>query len=191
MSLHSRPLAESFAVGGSIVVRHVWRARLFLVWTAIVAHDDGELLALWIPPGAPCLRPEVRDELPYEQPLVERPWRAPGVLQLWRDGAAHAVWLLGDAWYVNLQEPFRRSPGGVDTADHLLDLVRSRDGRWTWKDEHELAAALERGYLGEHEAAAVRAEAERVIAADPFPTGWEDWKPDPSWPVPSLPAGVT
>ena len=180
-------MAESFAVGRAIVVRHVWRGRVFLVWTAVVAHDDTNLLALWIPPGAPCLRPGVRDALPYEQPLVERPWRAPGVLQLWARGAAHAIWLLDDAWYVNLQEPFRRRDDGVETADQLLDLVRSRDGRWSRKDEHELEAAVAGGFVSPEEAAGVHAEAERVIAADPFPTGWENWEPDPAWPLPTLP----
>jgi hypothetical protein len=180
-------VAELFAVGRAIVVRHVWRGRVFLVWTSIVAHDDGELLALWIPPGAPCLRPDVRDALPYDQPLVERPWRAPGVLQLWPRGAAHAIWLFGDSWYVNLQEPFRRRAGGVDTADQLLDLLRSRGGRWTLKDEDELEAAVAGGFLGETDAAAIRAEADRVIAADAFPTGWEGWEPNPEWPLPTLP----
>lgn len=179
-------MPESFAAGRQIVVRHLWRGRIFLLWTAVVAHDDDELLALWIPPGAPCLRPAARERLPYEQPLVERPWRAPGVLQLWPRGAAHAVWLLADAWYVNLQERYRRREGGVDTADHLLDLVRSREGRWTWKDEHELDAAVARGYLGEGDAAAIRAEAAEVVAADEFPTGWEAWEPDPEWPLPTL-----
>jgi hypothetical protein len=184
-------VAELFAVGRTIVVHHVWREHVFLVWTATVAHDDGELLALWIPPGAPCLRPDVRNALPYDQPLVERPWRAPGVLQLWPRGAGHAVWLLEHGWYVNLQEAYRRRADGVETADQLLDLVRTRDGDWRWKDEHELASAVAGGYLTEDDAAAIRAEAERVIAADPFPTGWEGWKPDPSWPVPALPAGMS
>lgn len=182
-------MAEPFAVGRAIVVRHVRRGRVFLVWTAVVAHDDGELLALWLPPGAQCLRPAVRDALPFEQALVEEPWRAPGVLQLWPRGAAHTVWHFADGWYVNLQEPFRRTEVGLDTADQLLDLVRSHDGRWRRKDEHELALAVARGYWSEAEAAAIRAEAERVIAADRFPTGWEGWQPDPGWPAPRLPEG--
>ena len=135
------------------------------------------------------MRPAVRERLPYEQPLVESPWRAPGVLQLLRPGAAHAIWVFRDSWYVNLQEPLRRTDGGVDTADQLLDLIRYPDGRWQWKDEDELAAAAVAGYVSHEEASAIRAEAERVIAADPFPTGWESWEPDASWPVPSLPAG--
>ena len=153
-----------------------------------MVEDSQDLLALWLPPGAPCLRPAVRERLPYDQPLVERPWQAPGVLQLVRPGDAHAVWVSDESWYVNLQEPFRRTPLGIDTADQLLDLVRTRDGRWRWKDEDELAAAVEQGYLSDAEAAAVRAEAERVIALDPFPTGWEDWEPNPDWSLPALPA---
>ena len=180
-------MAETFTPGEPIVVRHVWRGNTFMVWSALAVRDDDELLALWLPPGAPCLRPEVRSELPYEQHLVERPWRAPGVLQLWPTGAAHAVWLFAASWYVNLQEPFRRAAGGVDTADQLLDLVRTKDGEWRWKDEDELTAAVLQGYLSNDESREIRAEAERVIAADGFPTGWEDWEPDPSWPIPSLP----
>ena len=91
---------------------------------------------------------------------------------------------------MNLQEPFARTPRGVDTADQLLDLVRTRDGDWRWKDEHELDSAVAAGVFSEDEAATIRAEASRMIAADPFPTGWEDWEPDPSWPLPDLPPGL-
>jgi hypothetical protein len=181
-------VTEPFAPGDPIVIRHVRRGRVFLVWTANVVEDRSDLLALWIPPGAPCLRPQVRDVLASEQPLRARPWEPPGVLQLWPTGAAHAIWVFGEAWYVNLQEPFARAPLGVDTADQMLDLVRTRDGAWRWKDEHELDAAVAAGIFSDDERAAIRAEASRVIAADPFPTGWEDWEPDPSWPLPALPA---
>jgi hypothetical protein len=180
-------VTETFAAGEPIVVRHVRQGNVFMVWSAIAVRDDEDLLALWIPPGAQCLRPAVRAELPYEQTLVERPWHEPGVLQLWPVGAAHAVWVFEHGWYVNLQDPFRRTQHGVDTADQLLDLVRTKDGEWRWKDESELAAAVLQGYLTEEESREIRAEAERVIARDAFPTGWEDWEPDPSWPVPTLP----
>jgi hypothetical protein len=43
------------------------------------------------------------------------------------------------------------------------------------------------GFFSTEQAAAFRAEGERVIAEWPFPTGWEDWRADPSWPVPSVP----
>ena len=44
-----------------------------------------------------------------------------------------------------------------------------------------------RGDFSNAEAAAVRAEGERVVTARPWPTGWEEWRPDPEWTLPSLP----
>jgi hypothetical protein len=35
--------------------------------------------------------------------------------------------------------------------------------------------------LDERSAAKVRAEGERVIASEPWPTGWEDWRPPSDW----------
>jgi hypothetical protein len=180
-------VANRFGAGQAITVRHVWRGRIFLVAAMVVVQDEPDLLVTWLPAGAPQKRPAQRDELPYEQPLVDRPWRAPAVLQLTRPDEAHNVTVFPHTgWYVNLQEPLRRTTIGFDTADQLLDLVRSTTGTWRWKDEHELAAAVERGYLSPDDAARIRAEGERVIAADRFPTGWEDFRPEPTWRAPQL-----
>jgi hypothetical protein len=182
-------VAEPFAPGDQILIRHVWGDEVFMAASlTVVQHADG-LLVAWLAPGTTYMRPAERHALPFGQPLVDRPWAAPGTLQLTREHEAHSVWVLPDAWYVNLQEPLRRTELGFDTRDQLLDLVRSRDGGWRWKDEDELAAAVGAGHLGADEADAVRAEGLRVIEADPFPTGWEAWEPDPSWPVPALPTG--
>ena len=87
----------------------------------------------------------------------------------WRDGAF-------EHWYVNFEQPLRRSPVGFDTFDEKLDLIVQPDGRYVWKDEDELEQAAALGLV---DAAAVRAEAARVLEEWPFPTGWEDWRPDP------------
>jgi Protein of unknown function (DUF402) len=183
-------VASRFRAGDAIAIRHVWRGRIFLAAAMVVVQDEPDLLVTWLPAGAEYKRPERRDELPYEQPLADRPWRAPGVVQLTRPDDAHSVTVFpGTGWYVNLQEPLQRTAVGFDTADQLLDLVRSPRGDWRWKDEHELVDAVERGFVTPEEAAAIRAEGERVIAADGFPTGWEDFAPDPAWQAPRLPAG--
>jgi hypothetical protein len=70
--------------------------------------------------------------------------------------------------------------------DEKLDLVVAPDGAIRLKDEDELVEAARRGYLDEAE---VRAELERVLADPPWPTGWEEWRPDPSWAMPELPTG--
>jgi len=44
------------------------------------------------------------------------------------------------------------------------------------------------GRLSKDEAAALRAEGERVIAERPWPTGWENWRPRDGWERPQLPA---
>jgi uncharacterized protein DUF402 len=179
----------SFAPGDAILQRHVWRDEIFLAFSVRVVQDAPDLLVTWLAPGTPYKRPAVRDQLPFHQPLVDRPWTPPGTLQLTRPGAAHSIWIFDHGWYVNLQEPLRRTSLGFDTCDQLLDLVRSREGGWRRKDEDDLAESVRRGFLSNDEAAAIRAEGERVIAADPFPTGWEDWEPDPSWSAPGLPPG--
>ena len=61
--------------------------------------------------------------------------------------------------------------------DHALDLVIAPDGSWCWKDEDDFAEAQALGVFTVEQAAAVRAEGERVLAARPWPTGWENWRP--------------
>lgn len=99
-------------------------------------------------------------------------------------------WEFG-GWYVNLQEPLRRTPTGFTTEDHYLDILVAPDLTWRWKDEDELAWAVERGRVTPAKAAAIRAEGERVIGlvergAFPFDGTLTGWRPDPNWPVPTL-----
>ena len=110
---------------------------------------------------------------------LARPGRAHSIYIFWREGTF-------EHWYVNFEEPLRRTPVGFDTFDHKLDLIVMPDGAYRWKDEDEFEQAAALGLL---DADAVRAEAARVLEEWPFPTGWEDWRPDPAWPVPQLPDG--
>jgi hypothetical protein len=167
----------------------------------VIVQDDGELVALYIPAGAPSKvavfdgRP-IRGQADREWALRDHVWDTYHVLRLIRFGAGHSVelfWHEHDdsfaGWYVNMQEPLRRSPVGFDTDDLVLDISIEPDGSWSWKDEDELEIAVDLGRFTAEEADGIRAEGERVIAARPWPTGWEDWRPDPTWPLPELPAG--
>jgi Protein of unknown function (DUF402) len=122
-------------------------------------------------------------------------WRTNRVVWLTPFGAAHAIGHLWNndsgaflGYYINLQAPIRRSVYGFDSFDHVLDLVVRPDGSWQWKDEDEFDQVIELGLFTPDEALAIRAEGERVIASLPelLPTGWEDWRPDPSWSVDML-----
>ncbi|MBA3348818.1 MAG: GNAT family N-acetyltransferase [Actinobacteria bacterium] len=116
------------------------------------------------------------------------------MLRLARRGDLHSVfhlWRGGELaeWYVNLERPLRRTPLGFDHLDRELDLLARPDGTWEWLDEDEFEASQALGVIDPVEAGEIRAEGERVVAAWPFPTGWEGWRPDPAWPLPALPAG--
>jgi hypothetical protein len=167
----------------------VWQAHAWFV-----VSDEEELLVLFAPIGAEAWFPDY--PIPRDEWTLKRSPFQVNMLLLVRPGAGHSTTLLWDAdwtlreWYVNFERPLRpRTPVGFDYIDQALDLVCYPDGRWELLDEDELEEALERGVLTEDDAAEAHADAERIVAAWPFPTGWEDWRPDPGWEIPTLPAG--
>jgi hypothetical protein len=181
--------------GSDVVLREirferVWRANA----TRFVAERDG-LVALWSPRGV--MRRLPLDEEGSEIRIPRRDWRLgervtpDESLVLFRPGARHSLWLFWvegafSHWYVNFERHLGRSPVGWDYVDDKLDLIVLADGTRRLKDEDELAQADAAGFL---DAAEVRAECERVLADPPWPTGWEEWRPDPSWPAPRFPEG--
>jgi Protein of unknown function (DUF402) len=114
-------------------------------------------------------------------------WEATHVLRFERAGARHSIdlyWTAGwehMSWYVNLQAETRIAGHRVDTTDEALDVLAFADGTWRWKDEDELAEAVELGVWTEAQAAEIRAEGERVLAESPWPTGFEEWRPPDDW----------
>jgi len=193
--------------GDRIQLRYVHEGRLSRIHPVTVVEDAPDSIALYLAAGTP-LRVRVQlDGSPIERTLSYRerfalPWRlgeglwhGHSVLQLARPGDAHSVWAVWDerhafeGWYVNLQAPLRRIGVGFETADHVLDIVVDRDLAWRWKDEDEFAQAVEVGRFTPAEADEIRAEGERAIAAIeartwPYDAGWDEWRPDPRWPIP-------
>jgi hypothetical protein len=200
--------------GETIVVQEVWRGRVWAARPMRVIHDDGDTVALWFPkrtrwkvPRTPPTRPrpETRAErfaamLELEDwVLQDFEWDVDSVW-LCRAGAWHTVrvgwrerwdpW----GWYVNLEEPFRRTERALQTMDLMLDVIVEMDRSWRWKDEDELDALVGAELIAEPTAERVRSEARGVIArveanGPPFSEPWHEWRPDPSWPLPELPVG--
>ena len=174
------------------VWRDVHRGRVWRAQACRVVVETDELLALWIPAGAPAKVPAGGLRIPGDEWVLEDATPKRDQLCVARRGRAHSVYLFWredwelEHWYVNFERPLRRTALGVDTFDEKLDLIVRPDGSYRWKDEDELEAAAAVGLLDPD---AVRAEAARVLEEWPFPTGWEDWRPDPAWPVPRLPDG--
>ena len=187
----------------TIALRYLNDGRVSFVRPVTVVEDGPSLVALLLRVGTPIMRRVSPDgaslrEVPYATryrmpwKLGTTTWERQNVLELIRPTRRHSLWVVWDdrwalrGWYVNLQDELRRTPIGFDTQDHVLDLWISVDGTVSWKDEDEFADAVAVGRLSPTEAASVRSEAARVLAEAPWPTGWEDWRPDPALPLPTL-----
>jgi hypothetical protein len=195
--------------------RILWRyrenggERFHIARPVTVVRDDPGLLAVWLAPGTRCVKPVLADGTPvHVEPLATRytkprtvtvgQWSGTGVLKLARPGEPWSVWLFWEPgwrfenWYVNLEEPLVRWRGGVDSRDHFLDISVRPDRSWRWHDEDEFAQAQQDGLVDEQLAEQVTDAGRAAVAAitawgPPFSDGWQHWRPDPEWGVPSLP----
>jgi hypothetical protein len=89
-----------------------------------------------------------------------------------------------ERWYVNFQQPLRRTASGFDTMDEILDLVVSPDClTWQRKDEDELELAVDMGFLSHSDAQRIErnchAVEESLARGDvPWDRSWETWRLD-------------
>jgi hypothetical protein len=183
----------------------LWRSVVNGVVRWAIPHtfieESAAHVVLYVAPGTTGLRPKTSlldDLAQLRTGRVEHEdhvWRTHNVLRLTPPQRDHSVNLFWTedwefrGWYVNLQAPLERTRLGFDTRDHALDVTVDPEGRWAWKDEDHLERLVQAGAYTREAATAIRAEGVRVIAEWPFPTGWEDWRPDLSWASPSLPDG--
>ena len=157
----------------------------------VVVRDDAELLATYVPEGTPFTFARGPGSHPWSN---QDCWQGHGVLMLQRPGESYAVWVFWDGpdreftgtWYLNLQEPFRRTPEGYDTQDLELDLLLREDGRVVWKDDELLDLRVHEGRFTQDQADDIRREARRIEAELAARGHWWDaywalWEPDPAW----------
>ncbi len=196
--------------GDTIVWRSVDRAKgivqTALPWT-VVRHDE-QSVVLFMPPGTAWMvrtgrygGPRDRMLLEWDGGYKERIWTDTNTLMFHRFGDAHSVWLAREHatlrfgwWYVNLEERWRETAIGFDSRDNILDRWSGPDGVWHWKDEDELEWAIAEGWIAPERDAELRAEGDRAVerftrSNPPFDESWLDFRPDPSWSIPVLPAG--
>jgi hypothetical protein len=201
------PGAQMWRAGDPILFREVYRGRLWTARPATVAAVRDDLIALYLAPGTifkvptDTTRETILERLHSGWQLRDHVWSRGRTLHLLRPGVAHSIhlwWLPPDwrfgGWYINLQEPIRPTALGFDSMDHVLDVVIDPDLSWRWKDEKELATAVDLGLMTLEHARDIRGEGERVIGQlearqPPFCDGWEHWQPDAGWSIPELPTG--
>jgi Protein of unknown function (DUF402) len=195
-----------------VVVHEIWRERVWAARPMTVVGDEGDSVALWFPRGTRWKAPTSNPARPWLEDRGERlaacaaagawvfrdaEWDV-DTLVLMRAGDWHALWVSwlpgGEhwGWYVNLQEPFRRTALGFETMDLMLDVVVEPDRRWRWKDEDELDTFVSWGVFEPALAEHIREEGARVARRaernePPFCEPWPEWRPAPEWPLPELP----
>ncbi len=192
--------------GDTVVIRGVWKGELWWACPQFVVQDTPELVALYWRAGTPLRRwyrrPTVQEVFSGSPRLVDAEWIWTDVLSLVKPGEAHSVDLMWDTgqrtlrcWYIQLQEPFRRTSIGFDTMDQILDVVIEPDrSSYQWKDEDEFAEAQAIGVYTTEQAQAIRLEGQHVIEllesdAPPFCDGWQNWRPPAEWSIPQFPKG--
>jgi Protein of unknown function (DUF402) len=168
----------------AVAIRELWRGRVWLARAWHVVEETQELVVLANRPGSETRVPVdgsgTRLRVPRDDwSLASGRWES-WTLRLARPGEPFSTLLFFDecrellSWYVNLEQPLRRTPLGWDTLDWKLDLVAMPDGTTRLKDEAELDDAARAGVV---DARKVRALAARIAADPPWPTGWEDRAP--------------
>ena len=186
--------------GDTIVHREIWRDRPWFASPCIVVDDTPDLLVTYIAEEAPFAFPANGHARPHPW-AGRRRWEGHGVLVLRRRDEAYSVWHFWDGpersfagWYLNLEEPFRRTSVGYDTQDLELDVWIPVGEPWRFKDEEQLAARVREGRYTEEQAAATRALGDELGAMLDrgerwWDERWASFVPDPAWRAPVFPSG--
>jgi hypothetical protein len=188
-------------------LRWLYESRVESAHPCLVIEDSAEVIALFEPSGAlgaHTMRakggPRGRNLLPGDanSEFATNEWFGDGVLRVHRPGQDWSTWRWLDAdrgwsanWYVNLEEPWVRTPNGFDTEDWILDLIVLPTFAVVRKDEDEFEWAERAGRFDATHLARIRRAAADATAAVharawPFAADWESWLPPHDVPVPML-----
>jgi predicted RNA-binding protein associated with RNAse of E/G family len=203
------PTPKRFQPGDSAVLRYVLTdGRIEMCWPCRIVEDTDDLVALFIAAGSKYKAGQKRTAAQKRAtplpalPAGEYVWRT-DTLRLMFPGKQHSVsliWVDTDTgrqfskYFVNMEEPFRRTPVGFDTQDHTLDIVVQPDLTWAWRDREELENHVREGFFTTNLAQSVRREGLTVIdeirrGAHPCSFGWSEWQPGKDWETPVVSKG--
>jgi hypothetical protein len=186
--------------GEVIVHREVWRGEPWCASPVVVVDDSPELLVTYLPEESPFAFPPSADGRPHPW-HGKKSWRGNGVLMLRRPGEAYSVWHFWEGrdrrfagWYLNLEEPARRTPIGYDTQDLELDVWIPVAGPWRFKDEELLEQRVLDGRYTPEQVAATRELGDEIggmleRGEHWWDERWASFEPDPAWRAPSFPDG--
>ncbi len=198
-----------FQTGRTILLRGIQQGRVRYAQPRIVIQDEPDLVVLYTRTGFWWKMPIALDGgrsgpetiLTGNWVLQDNQWQNLNRLTMKTPDSLYSVEIFYNAvdysvrcWYINMEEPFRRTTLGFDCLDLILDIVASPDlTAWRWKDADELDEGVRLGVVSSDKADELREEGEKAIrwlqsGKSPF-NEWIHWKPDPSCPIPVLPEG--
>ena len=193
--------------GSQILYREVTHGKVWTARPVTVIQDTHDLIALYFcnhthwkvcaPSNAETDLLHCKANL-HQWKLNDVVWSYGDTVFLLSPRIAHAVhvmwnpWQKFVGWYVNLQEPLRRTSLGFDFLDQELDIVVSPDLDWQWKDNSHLEQAQTLGLFSPEQVKAIQEEGRQVIEnirakVIPFDGSWNNWRPPPDWSIPYLP----
>ena len=186
--------------GEVIVHRELWRGQPWSAFPVVVVEDTSDLLVTYLPEEAPFAFPPSADGRLH--PWADRPaWQGHGMLALRRPGEAYSVMHFWErperrfaGWYLNLEEPFRRTATGYDGQDLELDIWLPASGGYELKDEEMVGERVREGRFTEGQAEAIHALGRELVAMLErgerwWDESWTSFVPDPAWRAPSFPDG--
>ena len=207
--------SDYWSPGTQVVQYEMWGERIVLARPVTVTEHSSTRLALYSHPVTPVASRVIENRYSLDvseridiymqmldsgvEEFTERTSPDNHVLTLTPPNSWHSVWLFWDSewrfknWYVNFQAPIRRLRRGVQIHDYALDIIVRPDMTWSWKDMDEFEELIGRGFFTDERLSSIQAESERMVTTiercrPPFSDGWENWRPDQCWPVPTLPA---
>ncbi len=195
---------QSFWSEGNNAILRGLGGKVLWAFPTIVVQDTSDLIVLYMPAGVlgknVKQKPTPKEYL-FEDKIniVDCQWNRTDVLFLIVPGdsfSTYVMWDTGtknlDCWYINLQEPIRRTKIGFDTMDNTLDVVISPDmTTWEWKDDDEFIEAQKVGYYSFEKASEIWGEGERAVKLitserRSMYEKWSTWQANPEWSIPKL-----
>jgi hypothetical protein len=176
-------------------------------YPALVLEDTQDHIVTFQPVGTAIMRqtglrgPGVRNMFPngWDGHHEEQQWQGRPVVRAHPAGEPWSVWRWLEAdgswsstFYMNLEQPWTRTPIGYDSHDWILDLVvRLSPFQAGWKDADELEWSVEAGVISVATANDIQTAGRRALRSAealewPFDEDWNQWLPDDDWPVPQM-----
>ena len=195
--------------GEVVVIRDIWNSKIWVALPMITVQDTPDLLALFRPAGTTSKRRcsltggevTARERKNGSWSLCDFSLNDLELLRLTIPGENYSILLFWThplrefkLWYINLEDPQRRTRLGFDYTDRILDLIVEPNLKdWRWDDEGELHEAIELEMISHEKADELYETGGRIrdyiMSGESVFNSWVHWRPDPKWGIPILPDG--